>query len=507
MHEQETKLIVKELVKLSRRASGILMHISSLPSKYGIGDFGEEAYKFVDFLAESNQKYWQILPLGVTGYGDSPYQCFSAFAGNPYFIDLNEFIESGYLNKDIIKQYKLFRDPKTIAYDLLYENKMELLRIAYKNCKIHIEKELDDFMDENKTWLREFALFMTLKDFNGGVSWLEWKPDFKDINSEKVLEFERENKDSIYFWVFTQYFFSKQWLKLKKYANENYIKIIGDLPIYVSIDSSDVWANTGLFNLDKNFNPITVSGVPPDYFSKEGQLWGNPIYDWHAMEEEGYNWWIKRIAHSFKLFDSLRIDHFIGFVSYFEVKFGSKNAVHGKWTKGPGIKLFDKIKEELGDLDIIAEDLGLVTEQVRELMTLTGFAGMKVLQFSFDPDEDSEFLIHNHQENSIVYTSTHDSPTVIGWAKEQNRENLDFAREYLNLCRGEKINWAFIRGAWSSSSYLAIGQMQDFIGLDNRARINIPSTLGGNWTWRLDGSKLDNNLRRKISRITKLYRR
>lgn len=483
------------------------MHISSLPSKYGIGDFGEEAYKFVDFLVESGQKYWQILPLGVTGYGDSPYQCFSAFAGNPYFIDLNEFIERGYLSKATIKQYRLFRNPKTIAYDLLYKNKMELLRIAYENSKIDLEEELDNFMDKHKIWLREFALFMSLKDFNGGVSWIEWRDDFKDANSKNILEFEKENKDNIYFWVFTQYYFLNQWIKLKKYANKNDIKIIGDLPIYVSLDSSDVWANTGLFNLDDSFKPITVSGVPPDYYSEDGQLWGNPIYKWEAMEENGYTWWIKRIEHSFKLYDSLRIDHFIGFVSYWEVKYGSKNAVLGKWTKGPGIKIFNKIREELGDLEIIAEDLGVVTDEVRELISLTGFAGMKVLQFSFNPEEDSEFLIHNHHENSVVYTSTHDSSTVVGWAKEQNRETIKFAREYLNMCRGEKFNWAFIRGAWSSNSYLAIAQIQDFLGLDDSARINIPSTLGGNWTWRLDGSKLDYKLRKKINRITKLYRR
>lgn len=492
---------------MSRRSSGILMHISSLPSKYGIGDFGEEAYKFIDFLVEAGQKYWQILPLGVTGFGDSPYQCFSAFAGNPYFIDLNEFIERGYLDRDTIKDYRLFRNPKTISYDLLYENKMELLRIAYEKSKIDLQEDLDKFMNNHKAWLREFALFMALKEFNGNVSWLEWDDEFKDINSESVLKFEKEDKDGIYFWVFTQYFFSKQWMKLKEYANKNKIKIIGDLPIYVSIDSSDVWANTEIFNLDDSFNPITVAGVPPDYFSKEGQLWGNPIYNWDAMEEDKYKWWIERISHSFNLFDSLRIDHFIGFVRYWEVEYGEKNAVDGKWSKGPGIKLFKRIREELGDLDIIAEDLGVVTKEVRELMKLTGFPGMKVLQFSFNPEEDSEFLIHNHHENSIVYTSTHDSPTVIGWSKEQDHKTLKFAREYLNMGIIDSFNWSFIRGAWSSSSYLAIAQIQDFLGLDDRARINIPSTLGDNWNWRLDGSKLDNRLRRKINHITKLYRR
>ena len=492
---------------MSRRASGIIMHISSLPGKYGIGDFGEGAYSFVDFLHDSGQKYWEILPLGVTGLGDSPYQCFSAFAGNPYFIDLDELLEKNYLDKETINKYELYRDPKKVSYDLLYQNKMKLLRIAYDNAKLDMLEELKVFMETHKSWLRNFSLFMSLKDYNNGKSWLEWKDSFKDINSNDVLEFENMNSDNIYFWVFTQYLFLNQWKKLKKYANINGIKIIGDLPIYVSTDSSDVWANTNLFRLDSSFKPITISGVPGDEFAPEGQLWGNPIYDWEAMEEDGYSWWIKRMSYSFDLFDTVRIDHFIGFQRYWEVKYGSENAVNGKWIKGPGIKLFDKIGEELGDLDIIAEDLGVVTDDVRKLVKDTGFSGMKVLKFGFNPNEDSEFDIHNHNENSVVYTGTHDLSTANGWIKKQSLETTIYIKEYLNIREDEDFNWAFIRGAWSSSSYLAIAQMQDFLGLDDYSRMNIPGTVQGNWIWRVNRDSLNKDLSIKINTLTKLYKR
>lgn len=492
---------------MSRRASGIIMHISSLPGKYGIGDFGEGAYNFVDFLHESGQKYWEILPLGVTGLGDSPYQCFSAFAGNPYFIDLDELLEGNYLNQEVINKYELYREPQRVSYDLLYQNKMKLLRIAYENSKSEMIEELEVFMETHKSWLRNFALFMSLKDYNNGKSWLEWEDSFKDINSKDVLEFENTNKESIYFWVFTQYLFLNQWENLKKHANLNGIKIIGDLPIYVSIDSSDVWANTNLFKLDSSFKPITISGVPADEFAIEGQLWGNPIYDWEAIEENEYSWWIERISHSFELFDTLRIDHFIGFQRYWEVQYKSENAVRGEWIEGPGIKIFHKIREELGDLDIIAEDLGVVTDDVRKLVKDTGFPGMKVLEFGFNPYKDNEFDIHNHNENSVVYTGTHDLSTADGWIERQSIDTARYTKEYLNIREDEDFNWAFIRGAWSSSSYLAIAQMQDFLGLDDNARMNIPGTVGGNWTWRVDRDTLNKDLSKKINALTKLYKR
>lgn len=483
------------------------MHISSLPGKYGIGDFGKEAYNFVDFLEKAQQKNWQILPLGVTGYGDSPYQCFSAFAGNPYFIDLDELIDLRYLYQDEVNNLDLGKNPECVDYGLLYENKMKLFRIAYGRAKENLANELRDFYLEHHDWLRDFALFMSIKAKNNNISWLHWNKSLRDFKSNEVLDFEKTNQDEIFFWVFTQYFFLKQWLKLKKYANEKGINIIGDLPIYVAEDSSDVWGNPSIFNLNKSLLPITVAGCPPDYFSANGQLWGNPIYNWEALEQQGYNWWIKRIRHSFKLFDILRIDHFRGFESYWEVEYGSETAVNGKWTKGPGIKLFNKIKDELGELNIIAEDLGFMTEDVVRLIKETGYPGMKVLQFAFDSREESDYLPHNYDKNCVVYTGTHDNDTVIGWFKEIPKEDYDFAVRYLKLDHKEGINWGLIRGAWASTAYLAIAQMQDFLGLGSEARMNIPSTLGGNWTWRVGKDMLTEELALKIAELTRTYGR
>lgn len=490
-----------------KRASGILMHISSLPSDYGIGDFGKEAYKFVDFLVKGKQKYWQILPLGVTGFGDSPYQCFSAFAGNPYFIDLDELIDKGYIKSDKVKEFDLGKDDNKVDYGLLYLNKMEILRISYRKAKEEIKEELELFYKENKSWLREFALFMSLKSSNNGISWLEWEDLYKDANSESVRTFEKNNEDEIYFWVFTQYFFFIQWKRLKEYANKNGVRIVGDLPIYVSQDSSDVWSNPDLFYLDNSLSPVTVAGCPPDGFSPTGQLWGNPIYNWKAMEDEGYKWWIKRISSSFELYDVLRIDHFRGFEAYWEVPYGSDDAVNGKWTKGPGKKLFKKIKEELGELDIIAEDLGFITDEVIELIEYTGFPRMKMLQFAFDVNGDSDYLPHNYDKNSIVYTGSHDSSNVMGWIENMNKEDLDYAIKYLHLKDDEGINWGFIRGAWSSVADLAVAPIQDLLGLGDEARMNIPSTVGGNWCFRIGKDDLNDELAEKIGELNKIYRR
>ncbi len=500
-------VIYRKEMNIIKRSSGILMHISSLSSEYGIGDLGKEAYSFVDFLVKAKQQYWQILPLGVTGFGDSPYQCFSAFAGNPYFIDLDELIEAGYLKKDDVQQHELSKDLNIVAYDLLYKNKMKLLRMAYETAKKDISEELDLFYKENDEWLREFSLFMALKADKGGDSWLKWDKCYKDSNSDRVVEFENNNKNEIFFWIFTQYFFYNQWKKLKEYANKRGIAIIGDLPIYVSEDSSDVWGSPYLFNLDSSLFPITVSGCPPDGFSPTGQLWGNPIYDWDAMEQEGYKWWIKRIKHSFELYDCLRIDHFRGFESYWEIKYGSENAVHGEWIKGPGMKLFSRIKEELGELNIIAEDLGFLTDEVRNLITETGFPGMKILQFAFDSREESDYLPHNYDKNCVVYTGTHDNSTVVGWFKNIPKEDLEYAVKYLKLSDEEGLNWGLIRGAWSSPAYLAIAPMQDFLGLGDEARMNTPSTVGGNWTWRINKSSLTDQLAEKIAELNNIYRR
>lgn len=492
---------------MRKRASGILMHISSLPGKYGIGDFGKEAYKFVDFLIRSKQKYWQILPLGMTGYGDSPYQSFSAFAGNPYFIDLDEFVEGGALSKDEIEAYDLGNDPYRVNYGKLFNNKMPLLRKAYTNLKDVIRDELEKYYEENRSWLRDFSLFMALKTYQQGIAWNKWPNEYKFNTSSKVVEFENQYRDEIFFWVFTQIYFSRQWRRLKEYANRNGIKIIGDLPIYIAEDSSDAWANPSLFNLDENLNPKTVSGCPPDAFSETGQLWGNPIYNWKAMEETGFDWWIKRIKHSFQLFDTLRIDHFRGFDAYWEVNFGDATAANGKWTEGPGMKLFNKVKEVLGDLDIIAEDLGFYTDSLGELLEATGFPNMKVLQFAFDTKGDSHFMPHNYGNNSVVYIGTHDNHPAMAWFATAPKEEYDYAVEYLKLDEEEGLHWGLLRGAWASPAYLAIGQLQDFLGLGEESRMNEPSTLGKNWTWRVDKFLLTDELAERIAKLTHIYRR
>ncbi|HKK96106.1 MAG TPA: 4-alpha-glucanotransferase [Anaerovoracaceae bacterium] len=492
---------------INKRSSGILMHITSLPGKYGIGDFGEEAYRFVDFLVKSKQKNWQILPLGVTGYGDSPYQCFSAFAGNPYFIDLNEFLERGFLKEQDLHDSFFGSNPYKIDYSSLYKNKMLILKKAYKNGYEDVKEELHNFYREKEDWLRNFALFMSIKHHYNNESWIKWDEEYKEFDSEKVKAFEAEHQSDIFFWVFTQYYFLKQWKELKKYANDNGVNIIGDLPIYVSEDSADLWANSKLFKLNEDMKPITVAGVPPDAFSSTGQLWGNPIYNWKNMENNQYNWWVKRIKFSFELYDRLRIDHFRGFESYWEVEYGAENAINGKWVKGPGMKLFNRIKEELGDLDIIAEDLGFLTEEVYQLIKNSGFPGMKVLQFAFDPREESDYLPHNYNQNSVVYTGTHDNETTVGWFDSIAKEDFLYAVRYLKLNYDEGLHWGFVRGAWSSVSNLAVAPMQDFLGLNNSARMNKPSTNKGNWTWRVDKRKLTDELALKIANLTQLYKR
>lgn len=492
---------------MKRRSSGILMHISSLPGPYGIGDFGKGAYDFVDFLECASQKEWQILPLGITGFGDSPYQNFSVFAGNPYFIDLEEFFQKGYLNKEDIALHPLGDNPERVDYGLLYKNKTALLRIAYKRAKKEINRELEAFYEKEKTWLRDFALFMAIKKAHNDVSWLKWPQEYRNINSRAVLDFERENQDEIYFHIFVQYFFFKQWKALKNYANKKNIRIIGDIPIYVAEDSADLWRHHGLFKVDENLYPLTVAGCPPDAYSETGQLWGNPVYDWEAMERDGYTWWIDRIRASFEMYDMVRIDHFRGFEAYWEVKYGSSDAVNGKWTKGPGYKFFERIKEELGELPIIAEDLGFLTDEVYELIGKTGFPGMKVLQFAFESGAESEHLPHNYTRNCVVYTGTHDNNTIIGWVKKAGKRELLFARDYLKLSFEEGFNWGFIRGAFSSTADTCIIPMQDYLGLGDEARMNTPSTLGNNWVWRMKEDALTDELAEKIAKLIRIYGR
>lgn len=494
-------------IKMGKRASGILMHISSLPGKYGIGDFGSEAYNFVDFLYKAKQKFWQILPLNITGFGDSPYQSVSVFAGNPYFIDIDEMIKEGYLNEEDIKETDLGNDSTCINYEKLYFNKMALLRKAYNNSKDILNDNLLDFYDKEKLWLRDFALYMAIKSKNNNISWNRWPNEYRVYNSQGVMEFEKDNLNEIFFWVFTQYYFSSQWNRLKSYANKHNIKIIGDLPIYVAEDSADCWSNPKIFNLDDDLMLKTVAGVPPDTFSDTGQLWGNPIYDWDYLEKNDYQWWIKRIDYGFRLYDTLRIDHFRGFDAYWEVKAGEKTAVNGQWKKGPGMKLFNKIKERLGDLDIVAEDLGVYSEGLGRLLKETGFPNMKVLQFAFDTQGDSHFMPHNYDKNCVVYIGTHDNHPAMAWFETAPLNEYEYAVEYLKLDEEEGLNWGLIRGAWSSPANLAIGQIQDFLGLGEESRMNEPSTLGKNWTWRVSSSLLTDDLAKKIANLTFVYRR
>lgn len=489
------------------RSSGILMHISSLPGNFGIGSVGREAYKFVDFLKSSGQKYWQILPIGQTGFGDSPYQCYSAFAGNPHFIDLEMLKEDGLLKEEDYINVNFGENAEKVDYTKVAAERKPILIKAYETFKNNKPSSFEEFKKENEFWLEDYSLYMAVKEHFNNVSWQEWDNDIRMREKESVEKYKTLLEDKIEYWNFIQFKFFEQWNKLKAYANENSVKIIGDMPIYVAEDGSDTWAKPELFKMDENMRPISVAGCPPDAFSVTGQLWGNPIYDWNAMEEDNYKWWILRVRESFKLYDVLRIDHFRGFESYWEIPYGDPTAEFGKWVKGPGYKLFKAIKDELGELDIIAEDLGFMTQEVIDLINQTGYPNMKILQFAFGGG-DSEYLPHNYNQNSVVYTGTHDNETIKGWIDDEgNKEPLEYAKKYLTLSEEEGYNWGFIRGAWSSVSNLAVVPMQDFLNLGTETRFNIPSTLGGNWDWRVLENQITKELAQRILEMTKLYGR
>ena len=494
-----------------KRASGILMHITSLPQDEGIGTFGKSAYQFADFLKAANQKYWQILPLGPVGYGNSPYQAFSAFAGNPYLIDLQKLIDEGLLPKDEkICLIKNGNDTEKVDFEAISESKMQLLYKAYKLNKENKEliKQIEQFKTENASWLEDYSLFMAIKERHNQVSWQEWETPLKCREKSALNECRESLRDEIEFWNFLQYEFFKQWFELKAYVNHLGIEIIGDIPIYVSTDSSDTWAHPELFNLNQDCQPITVAGCPPDAFTEDGQLWGNPIYDWNYLERTGYKWWIERMKQNATLYDMIRIDHFRGFESFWEVPFGEKTARNGRWVKGPGYKLFKAINEALGNVAIIAEDLGFITEEVIQLRKKTGYPGMSIMQFAFDIKGDSEYLPHNCARESVAYIGTHDNETIVGWMEDPNNvKQLAFAKRYLRLTKKEGYHWGFIRGLWASPARLAIAQMQDVLGLDNHARMNIPSTVGDNWNWRMKNDAINEGIIRKLKRLTNIYGR
>ncbi len=488
------------------RKSGILLAISSIPSKYGIGTFSKEAYEFVDFLEKAGQKLWQILPLGPTGYGDSPYQSFSTFAGNPYYIDLEEFIEKGFLTeKECAKSD--FLDGAYVDYEKIFHTKFALLKKAYKNSNVAAEEEFQTFVKENAKWLDDYALYMAIKDSLGGISWTQWDEDIKLRKPQAMKAYGDKLADEVMFYQFQQYYFAKQWSALKKYANDKEINIVGDIPIYVAFDSADTWANPQLFQFDEECKPIAVAGCPPDSFSATGQLWGNPLYNWEYMKETEYAWWVERIRYCYELYDVVRIDHFRGFDEYYSIPYGDETAENGHWEKGPGYDLFKVIKKELGEIMVIAEDLGFLTDSVIKLVQKTGYPGMKVLQFAFDSREESDYLPHNYPKNSVVYTGTHDNDTTVGWYESISRRDKIYAKNYLDAPNKNKICEKMIRMTLGSVSDTAVVPMQDYLELGKEARMNVPSTLGTNWKWRLVQEQVNDELAAKIRSWTKLYGR
>ncbi len=490
-----------------KRGSGILMHITSLPSPYGIGTLGDEAYEFVDFLERAGQGYWQILPLGPTSYGDSPYQSFSSFAGNPNLIDMNLLVEEELLTREELEVIDFGDNREKVDYAKIFNNKLSVLKKVFERGYEKYQKEISVFRWENKEWLEDYCLYMAIKNHFGLKSWQEWDIDIKLREKVALDHYKKLLKNDVAYWEFLQFIFFKQWNQLKTYANSKGIQIIGDIPIYVAEDSVDTWADGNIFLLDENKSPIKVAGCPPDAFSEDGQLWGNPLYDWDYLEKQGYAWWIKRIEGNMKLFDIIRIDHFRGFESYWAIPNGSKTAATGEWEKGPGIKLFNAIKAALGDIHVIAEDLGFLTQEVIDFKEETGYPGMKVLQFAFDTREESDYLPHNYDKNCVVYTGTHDNDTITGWIECTIEDDINFAENYLKLNEAEGYHWGFIRGAWSSVGNLAVAQMQDFLGLSSEARMNIPSTIGGNWQWRIKEEELTEELADEIFKLTKTYGR
>ena len=489
------------------RKSGMLMPVSALPGAYGIGCFSKEAYEFVDILKEAGQKLWQILPLGQTGYGDSPYQSFSTFAGNPYFIDLETLIEDELLTKEECDQADFGENEEEIDYEKIYNARFKVLKLAYARAKkngLMESKAYRTYLEEEKAWLADYALYMAVKDSFDGKSWDQWEEDIRLRKPEAIAAYQEQLSAEIDFYEFLQYLFAGQWAGLKTYANEQGIEIIGDIPIYVAFDSADTWANPKLFQLDEENLPVAVAGCPPDAFSATGQLWGNPLYAWDYHKKTGYDWWILRIGYSYRLYDIVRVDHFRGFEAYFSIPYGDETAVNGHWEKGPDFELFAAMKRKLGKKEMIAEDLGVITPPVRKMIKKCGYPGMKVLQFAFD-SYDSEYLPHNYDKNCIVYTGTHDNQTTRGWYEENNRKVQKYIREYLRVKSGKDVVEAMIATAMSSTAGTAVIPMQDWLGLGREARMNFPSTLGDNWKWRLTDGQLTDALAAHMKDVTKTY--
>ena len=494
------------------RTAGILLPVTSLPSKYGIGCFSKSAYDFVDWLKAAGQSYWQILPLGPTSYGDSPYQSFSTFAGNPYFISLEALIEEGVLTEKECDGADFGSRPNDIHYEKLYKNRYPLLRKAYERSKISENPDYLRFIEENNWWLSDYALFMAVKDRFEGVPWNQWAEDIR-LRWGNAMDYYREELYfEIEFQQYMQFKFYEQWNALKAYANENGIRLIGDIPIYVAMDSADTWAHPELFQLDETLTPSAVAGCPPDGFSADGQLWGNPLYRWDYHRNTGYEWWISRLSYCFRLYDVVRIDHFRGFDEYYSIPYGAESAKEGHWEKGPGIDLFRHVEQSLGWHEVIAEDLGYVTDSVRQLVFESGFPGMKVLEFAFDSRDTgsaNDYLPHNYIENCVAYTGTHDNETITGWFQTNKKKERQMARDYLcdQTTPDRLLHQSFISLIMRSSAKSCIIPIQDYMGYDNTCRINKPSTVGINWRWRLTEDELSEELKEKIHAMAMRYGR
>ena len=491
------------------RACGVLLPVSSLPSPYGIGCFSKEAYEFVDQLVQAGQTYWQILPLGPTGYGDSPYQSFSAFAGNPYFIDLDTLAKEGLLQPEEYQGLDFGGDAGRIDYAKLYQTRFPVLELAFSRADLENDAKFRKFCEEQAHWLEDYSLYMAIKHHFGEKSWDKWEEDIRLGKPEAVSYYKQICRQELLFFKFLQYQFTKQWEELKAYANGRGIRIIGDIPIYVAFDSADSWADPEMFQYNEERRPSMVAGCPPDAFSADGQLWGNPLYDWEYHEKTGYAWWIRRMEHCFKLYDVVRVDHFRGFDEYYAIPYGDATAARGSWKKGPGMKLFDALKERFGTVPIIAEDLGYLTDSVMKLVKDTGYPGMKVMEFAFDSREAGDYMPYNYTQNCVVYTGTHDNQTLAAWYDELSEEDRKLAAEYLDLkdkSRDETV-WAFIRLTLGSVADTAVIPLQDYLCLGAEARMNHPSTLGKNWRWRLSKGQLTEGLIQKMGRMAEVYGR
>ncbi|MDX9941149.1 MAG: 4-alpha-glucanotransferase [Bacteroidales bacterium] len=493
----------------NERSSGILLHITSLPGPYGIGTMGREAFAFVDFLVASGQKIWQILPLGHTGYGDSPYQCFSAFAGNPLLIDLDKLMGEDLLeDKDLPHDQSFNQD--VVDFGQVFTYKYSLLRKAYERFKVnnHIVRQMqfENFSRKTGFWLEDYAFFMALKNHFGGKAWSEWEMQVKTRDPETLDRYRQHLADDIGFYRFLQFLFYRQWQELKAYANLNDIKIIGDIPLYVAADSADAWSNPRIFNFNEELDPVTVAGVPPDYFSATGQLWGNPIYKWEVLEEDGFSWWIERVKANLVLYDIIRIDHFRGLAAYWAVPFGEETAILGEWIKAPGQELLEALYDALGDLPIIAEDLGVITPDVVELRDNFDLPGMKILQFAFDSGEENDFMPHTYIKNCVVYTGTHDNDTTLGQFKSLRESDRLFMKDYFGVDERDPA-WSFVKLAWSTVANVAIAPLQDLLRLDTEARMNFPGKPSGYWKWRFRKEMLKPSHAEELLRITRLYGR